>query len=184
MILNDLTIQSLSNFRPHDGKKPLIYPFTKEQLNPASYDVVLGNSIQVQVEPNPEDYQFHKPIWSEVSIAGRTAENPWLISPGEAILANTLERFNLPDNLSCMFKLKSSRARELYDHMFAGFGDPGWYGSTYTLELVNHGRWNQLPIYPGLKIGQIVFWETMEVGTSYAVTGHYNSQSKSQPSIT
>ena len=185
MILNDVTIRLLSQTKPWDGEaKPLIAPFREEQLNPASYDVVIGNSIKVQERESQDPWDFLTPAWVSVDISRQSKENPYFLEPGEAILAETEEIFNLPNNLSCMFKLKSSRARELYNHMFAGFGDPGWHDSTYTLELINQGMHNCLPIYPGLKIGQVIFWETMPVETSYAVKGHYNNQRGAQPSLT
>ena len=185
MILNDVTIRVLSLTKPWDGEaKPLIAPFREEQLNPASYDVVIGSSIQIQERETQSPWESLAPVWTPVDISYFTKDAPFFLRPGEAILAETEEVFNLPDNLSCMFKLKSSRARELYNHMFAGFGDPGWHDSTYTLELINLGKFNCLPIYPGLKIGQVIFWETMPVETSYAIKGHYNSQRGAQPSLT
>jgi deoxycytidine triphosphate deaminase len=182
MILNDVTIRVLSTSQ--HGAKPLISPFREEQLNPASYDVVIGSSIQIQERETQSPRDSLHPVWQTVNISKHSKDYPYVIGPGEAILAATEERFNLPDNISCMFKLKSSRARELYNHMFAGFGDPGWFDSTYTLELINHGKYNCLPIYPGLKIGQVIFWETMPVEASYAVKGHYNGQRGAQVSLT
>jgi dCTP deaminase len=44
-----------------------------------------------------------------------------------------------------------------------------------TLELKNARQLQSLPIYPGLKIGQMVFWRmSTKPAISYAVTGSYN----------
>ena len=181
MILNDLTIRRLST--DASATYPLIAPFREEQLNPASYDVTLGDIIKV-AEFNPDWFMNPKvkPTFKTISIQNATEENPYLIEPGICFLASTQEVFNLPDNLSSMFVLKSSRAREFYNHMFAGFGDPGWENSTYTLELKNENRSAFLPVWPGLKIGQVIFMETMSVGKSYAKTGHYNGQTSPRES--
>ena len=58
----------------------------------------------------------------------------------------------------------------------AGYADPGWHGSRLTLELQNARRFHNLPIWPGMKIGQMVFHLISgEPEKSYAVTGRYNN---------
>jgi dCTP deaminase len=82
----------------------------------------------------------------------------------------------LPDYVAGVFCLKSSRARDGWDHAEAGFCDPGWYGSRLTMELKNSRRLNALPIWPGMRIGQMKF--LLVSGTperTYAQTGRYNA---------
>ena len=179
MLLNDRTIRHLCSY----PERPLITPYNEEQLNPASYDVTLGDIIKV-ADWDPLNFlnPTIKPTFKTVSIQSFTEDRPYLVGPGVCFLASTVERFNLPNDLSSMFVLKSSRAREFYNHMFAGFGDPGWLDSTYTLELKNENRSCMLPIYPGLRIGQVLFFETLRVERSYTQTGHYNNQSTPQAS--
>lgn len=75
-----------------------------------------------------------------------------------------------------LFFLKSSRAREGYENLHAGYADPGWHGSTLTLELKNARQLQSIPLWPGLKIGQMVFLRmSAPPQTSYAVVGHYNA---------
>jgi len=89
----------------------------------------------------------------------------------------------MPNDVCGMFCLKSSRAREGYEHSHAGFADPEWCGSKLTLELVNARRLHSLPLYPGLKIGQMVFVITAGIPhISYAEAGHYNNQPRVMPS--
>jgi dCTP deaminase len=49
--------------------------------------------------------------------------------------------------------------------------------------LVNARRHYDLPLYPGLKIGQIIFMRMSEVPiNSYSKTGRYNGDSRVQGS--
>jgi dCTP deaminase len=92
------------------------------------------------------------------------------------MLAETREIFNLPDHVGAQFVLKSSRAREGWDHAEAGWCDPGWYGSRLTMELRNQRRWHDLVLWPGMKIGQMKFLLVSgSVERSYAETGRYNA---------
>jgi dCTP deaminase len=169
MILHDTEIQRLIQ------EERMIEPFEPELLNPASLDLRLGDNIMVEVEHTSE-LQIQ-------SIAHCSADNPYWLAPGEFVLAETRETFNMPNDVCGMFCLKSSRAREGYEHSHAGFADPEWCGSKLTLELVNARRLHSLPLYPGLKIGQMVFVITAGIPhISYAEVGHYNKQPRVMPS--
>ena len=107
-----------------------------------------------------------------------------MLSPGSFCLAETRECFNLPDDISAQFVLKSSRAREGLNHLLAGWCDPGWHGSKLTLELKNERRYHDIPLYPGLKIGQMVFHVMSNIPVhSYALTGNYNNHLTVMPSV-
>jgi len=159
-----------------EAEQPLIWPFRKEQLNPASYDLALGDSIMIEVADTPK--------LQRLDISDRTKERPYLLEPNHWVLAETKEVFNLPNYLAAEFKLKSSRAREGYQHMLAGYCDPGWNGSKLTLELKNVRRFHPLPLYPDLLIGQMIFCQMLVSPlTSYAQTGHYNNHLQVMPSV-
>jgi len=148
-------------------KHAMVVPFSEDQLNPASYDVLLGDRLMIEV-PEHRDLQIH-------GIAGHTAEDPYWLQPGEFVLAQTQEIFNIPDSVAAQFVLKSSRAREGLEHLLAGWCDPGWHGSRLTLELSNARKMHPIAIWPGMKIGQMVFHKMEGIpGRSYAVTGRYN----------
>lgn len=148
-------------------QEAMVVPFNEELLNPASLDVTLGDRILIEREETP--------ALETVSILGHTQDDPFLIHPGEFFLAETQEIFNLPDNIGAQFVLKSSRAREGWDHAEAGWCDPGWYGSRLTMELKNSRRYHPLGIWPGLKIGQMKFISLLgRSERSYAQTGRYN----------
>lgn len=149
----------------------MVIPFEEELLNPASLDVRLGYHLMVE-RPMDMDLEL-------LDLTGYSAQDPYWLRPGEFVLAETIETFNLPESVCGQFALKSSRARAGYSHMLAGWCDPGWHGSRLTLELQNARKMHSLPLYPGLKIGQIIFFEmSEEPNVSYAKVGHYNNDSK------
>jgi dCTP deaminase len=105
----------------------------------------------------------------------------YILRPDEFILASTNEIFNLPDNISAEYKLKSTQARNAMEHLNAGFCDPGWNNSKLTLELKNVSRYHKLIIRPNMPCGQIVFFRhevSVPSNESYAVRGQYNNQTQ------
>lgn len=145
----------------------MIVPFSIEQLNPASYDLLLGSRLMVESIAS-RDLVL-------VDISDCTKDRPYWLAPGGFVLAETWETFNIPDDISGQFILKSSRGREGYSHALCGYCDPGWHGSKLTLELHSLRQLHSLPLYPGMRIGQMVF--TLMAGfpdRSYAETGRYN----------
>jgi dCTP deaminase len=81
---------------------------------------------------------------------------PFILHPGEFVLAVTLERVEIPDHLVGRLDGKSSLGRlGLIVHSTAGFVDPGFKGRL-TLELTNVAN---LPItlYYAMPVSQISF---------------------------
>jgi dCTP deaminase len=160
MILSDFEIAQLI-------EQGMVKNHLHELINPASLDLRLGNTIMI------ESAASHDMIPVDISKSSR--DQPYELVPGQFILADTMESFNMPEDIAGLFFLKSSRAREGYENLHAGYADPGWHGSTLTLELKNSRQLQRLPIWPGLKIGQMVFFKMSAIpATSYAVVGHYN----------
>lgn len=159
-ILCDYEIKALCT----DG---MVQNYDQALVNPASLDLRLGDTIMIESAENLD--------MRELSIARHTVENPYLLRPGQFILAQTIEVFNMPENIAGLFFLKSSRAREGYENLHAGYADPGWHDSVLTLELKNSRQLLPLPLYPGMKIGQMVFMRMSNPPViSYAKVGHYN----------
>lgn len=131
-------------------------PFDPAAVQPASVDLRLGREFRVfrnwrysyidPREPQPD-------LTEVVEIAD---DEPFILHPGEFVLARTEEVVTLPDDLVGRVEGKSSNGRlGLLVHATAGYVDPGFSG-TLTLELSNVAN---LPIrlYRGMKIGQIAF---------------------------
>ena len=163
-VLCDWEISGLSRLHA------MVHPFREELVNPASIDVLLGVNLLVEVDAGE---------FKPADLSPFSKENPFLLEPGVFCLAQTQETFNLPNDIAAKFALKSSRAREGYNHMLAGWCDPGWHGSVLTLELTNAKRFSCLPLYPGLKIGQMVFYRMCGLPLrDYSETGRYNRDIK------
>lgn len=144
----------------------MVAPFDPALVNPASLDVRLGDALLIESAERTElvPYPLHQ----------HTQDNPYLLRPGQFVLAHTVETFNLPTDTAAQFMLKSSRAREGVEHLMAGYADPGFQG-VMTLELVNSRQLQPVPLWPGMKIGQMVFHQMASTPSrSYAVTGRYN----------
>lgn len=149
----------------------LVEPFDPDLVNPASYDVTLGSTI-LREGGAGEDR------WVEVDIENGI----YSLAPGEFVLAHTQELVRVPNNLECVFNLKSSRGREGYEHLMAGYIDPGFCGRV-TLELVNVNRYHRLPLEHGMRIGQLRFAKLDNLPLrSYAVTGRYQNDQSVQSS--
>jgi dCTP deaminase len=153
----------------------MVQPFNPDLLNPASLDVLLGPNLMVEVG--------HTSELQLISIDGHTQADPYWMQPGEFLLGETAETFNLPLTVAAEFRLKSSRAREGFDQALAVWCDPGWNGSALTLELVSNRRLHPLPLWPGMKIGQMVFHRmSAQPEQSYADVGRYNNHKTVQAS--
>ena len=147
----------------------LVEPFDPDMINPASIDVTLGETILVENDHGN---------FTEFNIANETFYMP----PGAFVLAATAEWVRVPNNLECIFQLKSSRGREGYEHALAGYIDPGFHGRV-TLELSNLRRFKELPLRAGLRIGQLRFAKLDEIPMrSYALTGRYQGDQGVQES--
>lgn len=170
MILNDLEIERLCK------EQAMVLPFSPDQLNPASYDVRLGDQIMIE--------SVASSAFVRTPINGFTKENPWLLRPGQFCLASTEELLNMPEDVAGQFALKSSRGREGYSHALSAFIDPGFHGSRLTLELHNIRQVHPIPLYPGMLIGQIVFHRMLGSPlVSYRQKGHYNMNETVMPSV-
>lgn len=148
-------------------------------VNAASIDLTLDATILKEVVP--EDDRVTVDIANKKSIcteAVEMTEEGYVLAPGEFVLASSVEVFNLPNNISGEYKLKSTMARNGLEHLNSGWCDAGWNGSKLTLELKNMCRYHSIRIRPGMKIGQIVFFKHPPVPKemSYATKGQYNGQ--------
>ena len=144
----------------------LVTPFDPELINPASIDVRLGDTLLIESAQSRElvPYPLHH----------HTEQNPYEFKPGQFCLGQTVETFNLPDHIAAQFMLKSSRARDGLEHLMAGYCDPWWHGSVLTLELHNSRQLHSLPLWPGMRIGQMKLYRMSAIPErSYAVTGRY-----------
>lgn len=146
-----------------------------EHINGASIDVRLGNDILIERASNRTVClrDRHNLTMECYPIA----DGGYRLDPGEFILAHTVEKFRLPNDICAEFKLKSSGARIGLDNVLATWGDPGWHDSALTLELKNVTRHHSILLHAGDRIGQILFYRVVPVpdDRSYAARGRYNN---------
>lgn len=156
-----------------------------DQVNAASIDLTLGDEMLVEMKSRVERVVDLADKRDELPMEIRSLRSNFLIlAPGQFALAHTREVFNLPADIAGQFFLKSSIARRGLNHLLAGWMDPGWHGSTLTLELHNTLLHHSLMLQAGMKIGQAVFHRVRPVPdhASYATVGRYNHQSAPTPS--
>lgn len=152
---------------------PMVSPFLPELVNPASLDIRIGNTAKLRTCRKVYD-GGQVAGYEDIDLSIFSESRPYWFSPGDRLLVASLETINLPGFLCAQFRLKSSRGREWYEHMEAGFCDPGWHGSKLTMEIINMDC-DSLPLFPGLRMGQLVF--SLTLGTpdkDYGVVGRYN----------
>lgn len=146
-----------------------------DNVNSASIDIVLGKTIMVEKQRGGIINMLDKSgDHMERIVMGPEG---YVVPPGGCVLAESVEVFNLPNNISAEYKLKSTMARNFFNHLNAGWADAGWHGSVLTLEFVNHLQYHSIRIIPGMKAGQMIFFEHAEVPDekSYAARGQYNN---------
>lgn len=150
-------------------------------VNGASIDIHFGKKLLVETIHEERCIgkksvlhlsERDSPAFVEVDIS----QAPYILQPGEFVLAESAEMFDLPVDIACEYKLKSSMARMGLNHMLAGWCDPGWHGSVLTLEIKNELRFHSIAIRAGDPAGQMVFWkgDPVPLGASYAARGRYN----------
>lgn len=149
----------------------MISPYNHEQLQPSSYDVLLGNTFRVFPFRNELDWidPFNQGQLNELTTRlERNDGEQFVIQPQAFILASTKEYVKVPDDLVCRLEGKSSLGRlGLAVHITAGYIDPGFHGNI-TLEMVNFAN-KPIVLTPGMAIAQIGFIMMMSPArTSYA----------------
>jgi len=180
MVLSDRTIkEEIATGRI------IVEPLSEADIQPASVDLHLDSKFLVFRNsrcPFIDVRQNQEELTDLVEIEG---DHPFILHPGEFVLASTLERIVLPDDIVARLEGKSSLGRlGLLIHSTAGYVDPGWAGNL-TMELSNVAN---LPItlYYGMKIGQISFLRlTTPADNPYGsnkLASKYQGQSEPTPS--
>lgn len=153
MILSDRDIRAALA----DGRIRLD-PLDETAIQSSSLDVRLGAEFRVFANNRSPYIDVRQPSEDLTELVKASEEEPFILHPGEFVLASTLEQIGLPDDLVARLEGKSSLGRlGLLIHSTAGFVDAGFEGHL-TLELSNVMN---LPItlYPGMKIGQLAFFQ-------------------------
>ncbi len=153
MIFSDRTIREAI-----ESGRIRLDPYDPSLVQPSSVDVRCDNRFRV-FENHRYAHIDPKSPQADLTTEVKTSESdPFILHPGEFVLGATLETVGLGNDVVARLEGKSSLGRlGLLIHSTAGFIDPGFTGQV-TLELSNAANL-PITIYPGMKIGQISFYE-------------------------
>ena len=154
-------------------------PYEPGMIQPSSIDVRLDRYFRLF---DNHKYPFIDPAEDQPELTHLIEvrpEVPFILHPGEFVLASTFEAVTLPDDVAARLEGKSSLGRlGLLTHSTAGFIDPGFTGHV-TLELSNVAT---LPIklWPGMKIGQMCFFRLSSPAEKPYGSADYSSRYQGQ----
>jgi dCTP deaminase len=157
----------------------VLEPFDEAMIQPSSVDVRMDKFFRVfenhrypHIDPAEEQTELTRLVEPEPG-------EPFILHPGEFVLASTYEVVTLPDDVAGRLEGKSSLGRlGLLTHSTAGFIDPGFSGHV-TLELSNVAT---LPIklWPGMKIGQLCLFRLSSPAEHPYGSAQYGSRYQGQ----
>lgn len=148
-----------------------ITPFEKKRLQPASYDIRLGNKFLIAEAHKQSAIDPSKKKYSEMREIILEDKDTFVLHPGMVVLSYSYEKFGSSTYLTQLHG-KSSLARiGLLVHATADIINPGHYLNV-VFELFNN---NNVPIIlrPKMEIGQLTF-ATLSTPPKSTYEGRYN----------
>lgn len=157
MILSDRDIKkALESGRIRITPKPDL----GTQLGSCSVDLRLGRRFRIfdhskYAYIDPKNATLAANMMKDVLVK---PNEPFMLQPGDFVLATTMESLSLPDDLLARLEGRSSLGRlGIVVHSTASVFDPGWRG-VIVMELGNLGRM-PVALYPGMRICALTFEE-------------------------
>lgn len=170
MILSDRSLREMLK----DGSL-IVDPLSEESLQPASIDLRLSHRFLKVQEESQATLRLDAPP-QYIAI-----EREELVLPPQSfLLASTMERLKLPQDLTAFVEGRSSIGRMGLFVQNAGWVDPGFEGDL-TLELYNANR-QPILLRAGRRICQLVFTR-MDRPPIRSYQGKYQQQSGPQGSL-
>ena len=132
----------------------------RTQLGSCSIDLRLGKQFRVFNHSkfafiDPNNPKLVTDMMTEVVLKNN---DPFILQPGDFVLATTVEKIELPDDLIGRLEGRSSLGRlGIVVHSTASIFDPGWNG-VVVMELGNLGRM-PVALYPNMRICSMTFEE-------------------------
>jgi dCTP deaminase len=133
-------------------------PNLAEQLGPCTIDFHLGKTFKIFDHSkvpyfDPRQAKLSEKIMKEIKVP---EGEPFIMRPGEFVLASTEESLELDNDLIGRLEGRSSLGRlGIIVHSTAARFDPGWIGRP-VMELGNIGIM-PVAIYPGMRICSFTF---------------------------
>ena len=129
-----------------------------ERIGPESVDLRLGDTFLV-FERNKQPYidpRRPETAHGTTRLVQPDPDDPFIIHPQELVLARTLERLHIADDLAARLEGRSSLGRlGIIVHSTASLFHPGWDGHA-TMELGNLGVM-PVALYPGMRVCAFTF---------------------------
>ena len=125
-----------------------IDPYSPDQVNPNSYNVRLGDTLLTYTDEVVDAYRANP------TSATRLDEQGLVLRPDQLYLGHTVERVGSDEYVPLLFGRSSVGRLGLFVEITAPIGDIGFHGQ-WTLMLSSV---RPLRVYPGMKIGQIMFF--------------------------
>lgn len=138
-----------------------IEPFDSKLVNPASIDLRLGK-------------YFRRPLITGWSKAMKIPKDGLIMSQHDFLLFHSLEYVKIPNDAVAFLFLKSSIGRKGFEHLHAGYVDPGFEGEL-TFEITCHWPYKRM-IYAKDLFCQLSIASVDNVLKPYSQTGHYQGQ--------
>lgn len=156
-----------------ENKLITLEPFNEKQLQPASYDIRLGNTFIITESHTMTVIDIERGILPKTRTVEVADGDEFVLHPGVSILGYSKEKFG-SDEFLIEVNGKSSLARiGLIVHNSASIVNPGHF-LNIALELCNL---NNVPLIlrPNMPIGQLTF-STLSSNTkrTYKQTGRYH----------
>lgn len=128
------------------------------QLGSCSIDLRLGKTFRVfnhskypYIDPN--NLMPARDMMKTIVVPKGT---PFIMQPGDFVLAVTMESFRLPDDLLARLEGRSSIGRlGIVVHSTASIFEPGWDG-VVVMEMGNLGKM-PVALYPGMRVCALTF---------------------------
>lgn len=180
-VLHDLWSPVLSDrtIMKYNRKKVLIeQPITREQLQPNSVDLTLGDTYKV-IKPNSYEADVGRlgnhlyakgikefiDVHKEIQYDEGTFEESIIIEPGKFMLLASKEILNIPNGILSFVQGRSSIARIGIQTEQAGLIDAGFRG-TITFEVYNETEY-PIIIYKGMRVAQVYFFKSQYAKNLY-----------------
>ncbi|MEO3755781.1 dCTP deaminase [Streptomyces sp. B6B3] len=125
-----------------------ISPFSRDQVNPNSYNICLGETLVTYADGVIDAYRPNPTEVTKIDSEG------FVLRPEQLYLGHTVEEVGSDVFVPLLFGRSSVGRLGLFVEITAPIGDIGFHGQ-WTLML---SAVRPLRVYPGMKIGQIMFF--------------------------
>lgn len=183
MVLSDRDIKKYLKARKI---KIIPSPDLLTALGSCSIDLRLGDTFRIfEHSKFPYFDMRNKNFSGEVTkVLKVEKDEPFILQPGDFVLATTVESLELPNDLLARLEGRSSLGRlGIVVHSTASVFEPGWRGKV-VMEMGNMGRM-PVALYPGMRICALTF-ETLsspvDVPYSDKKSAKYLDQNSPEPS--